>query len=96
MTLRKAYSEMMDRIVVTGQMRERILNRVQSENLEGQLSEKTCWQKYRKYFAAAACLCLQQELSHGITQTAEISQHSHLAAQQEKAAMLAAVHPGKK
>ena len=58
MTLRKAYSEMMDRIVVTGQMRERILNRVQSENLEGQLSEKTCWQKYRKYFAAAACLAV--------------------------------------
>ncbi len=56
--MRKAYSEMMDRIVVTGQMRERILNRVQSENLEGQLSEKTCWQKYRKYFAAAACLAV--------------------------------------
>ena len=62
MILRKAYSEIMDRVTVTDQMRERILNHVQAEG-ESEIPQKqpsleTRFMKYRKYFAAAACLAV--------------------------------------
>ena len=60
--MRKAYSEIMDRVTVTDQMRERILNHVQAEGGSEiplkQLSLETRFMKYRKYLAAAACLAV--------------------------------------
>lgn len=58
MTLGKAYDEIMDRIEVTPEMRERVLRRIQAEEISPVRPRVLNFPKLKKYLSAAACLAL--------------------------------------
>lgn len=54
MTLKKRYDEVMNRIEVTGEMRERILGNIQKMDLKAK-SKGTPRLNFKRYLSAAAC-----------------------------------------
>ena len=58
MTLGKAYDELMDKIEVTPEMRQRVLRRVTSEDIAPAKPKVVSFPKLKKYLSAAACLAL--------------------------------------
>lgn len=58
MTLGKAYDEIMDKIEVTPEMRERVLRRVQAEGISPARPKVLSVPRLKKYLSAAACLVL--------------------------------------
>lgn len=58
MTLRRAYDEIMGRIEVTPEMRERVLRRVQAEGISPAKPKVLRFPAWKKYLSAAACLIL--------------------------------------
>ena len=58
MTLGKAYDELMDKIEVTPEMRQRVLRRVTSEDIAPAKPKVMSFPKLKKYLSAAACLAL--------------------------------------
>lgn len=58
MTLGKAYEEIMDRIEVTPEMRERVLRRIQAEKISPARPPVLRFPAWKKYLSAAACLVL--------------------------------------
>lgn len=58
MTLRRAYDEIMDRIEVTPEMRQRVLRRVQAEGISPAKPKVLRFPAWKKYLSAAACLLL--------------------------------------
>lgn len=55
MTLRKAYDEIMEKIKVTPEMRQRILERVAQENITSSFSKIVRFSALKKYLSLAAC-----------------------------------------
>lgn len=58
MTLRRAYDEIMDRIEVTEEMRQRVLSRIAQEDIEPAPPKVLRFPAWKKYLSAAACLIL--------------------------------------
>jgi hypothetical protein len=58
MILKNKYGEVMDRVEVTQEMRERILDRVQDRSVDKARAKAPFIVTYRKYFYIAACLVL--------------------------------------
>lgn len=58
MTLRRAYDEIMDRIEVTEELRQRVLNRIAQEDIEPARPRVLRFPAWKKYLSAAACLIL--------------------------------------
>lgn len=58
MTLRRAYDEIMERIEVTPEMRERVLKRVAAEDIAPAKPSVLRFPKLKRYLPAAACLVL--------------------------------------
>ena len=54
----KAYDELMDKIEVTPEMRQRVLRRVTSEDIAPAKPKVMSFPKLKKYLSAAACLVL--------------------------------------
>lgn len=58
MTLGKAYDEIMEKIEVTPEMRERVLKRVAAEDIAPAKPKALSFPKLKRYLSAAACLVL--------------------------------------
>lgn len=58
MTLGKAYDEIMEKLEVTPEMRERVLSRIAEEDIEPARPKVLRFPAWKKYLSAAACLVL--------------------------------------
>lgn len=56
--MRRAYNEIMDRIEVTEEMRQRVLSRIAQEDIEPAHPRVLRFPAWKKYLSAAACLIL--------------------------------------
>lgn len=56
--MRRAYDEIMDRIEVTEEMRQRVLSRIAQEDIEPAPPKVLRFPAWKKYLSAAACLIL--------------------------------------
>ena len=59
MTLKKSYEDIMERVVVTDEMKMRILDRIQSESFETSSAPKVVpFRKYKRFASLAACFAI--------------------------------------
>ena len=57
--MKKSYEDIMERVVVTDEMKTRILNRIQSEYFETSPASKVVpFQKYKRFASLAACFAI--------------------------------------
>lgn len=56
--MKRAYDELMEKIEVTPEMRERVLKRIAAENIASAKPKVLCFPKLKQYLLTAACLVL--------------------------------------